>query len=153
MPEKIDDEHLDDDEAEKLLADAKGDDADEDGDDDSKADAETRKPTDRDNKGDENALRDPGKRALDAMKRERNSARKELADIRAKLKQYEDQGKSETQRLQEAREEATARAAKAEERHRALTVAMERAPAHATLAQVRAVAKRVRELTLPHPTV
>jgi hypothetical protein len=115
---------------------------DDDGDDDT--DDETRKPaTDRD-KGDENALRDPGKRALDAMKRERNTARKELAAVKAKLKEFEDQGKSETQRLQEAHESAAARAAKAEERHRALTVALDRAPEHATLAMVRAVAKRVR---------
>jgi hypothetical protein len=78
------------------------------------------------------------------MKRERNSARKELAAIKAELKKFQDKDKSEAQRLEEAREEATTRAAKAEERHKALSVAMDRAPAHATLAQVRAVAKRIR---------
>jgi hypothetical protein len=136
----IDDEQLDDDEAQQLLADAVDDDN-----DDSGADKSGNRDTDQTrDKGDENALRDPGKRALDAMKRERNAARKELADIRAELKKFQDKDKSEAQRLEEAREEATTRAAKAEERHRALSVAMDRAPAHATLAQVRAVAKRVR---------
>lgn len=140
MPEEIDDEQLADDEAEKLLAAAVDDDEDDADDDDSE---QKRTNTDRD-KGDEAALRDPGKRALDAMKRERNAARKELASIRAELKQYADKDKTEAQRLQEARDEAATRAAKAEERHRSLTVAMDRAPEHATLAQVRAVAKRVR---------
>lgn len=140
VPEKIDDEQLDDDEAQQLLADA--DDTDDDGDTDDDAN-QNQDPKDRD-KGDENALRDPGKRALDAMKRERNAARKELNAIKARLREFEDKDKSEAQRLQEARDEAATRAAKAEERHRALTVAMERAPEYATLAQVRAVAKRVR---------
>lgn len=144
MPdEDIDDEQLDDDEAKQLL---NADDADDKDSDDGGSDSRQRN-TDRDTdreKGDANALRDPGKRALDSMKRERNAARKELADIRAELKKFQDKDKSEAQRLEEAREEATTRAAKAEERHKALTVAIDRAPAHATLAQVRAVAKRVR---------
>ncbi len=36
-------------------------------------------------KGDESALGDPGKRALDAMKAERNAAKSELANLRAEL--------------------------------------------------------------------
>lgn len=145
MPDDdIDDEQLDDDEAQQLLADAvDADDTDDDSDDD-KPDTRQRS-TDRDrDRGDETALREPGKRALDTMKRERNTARKELASIKAELKKFQDKDKTEAQRLEEAREEATTRAAKAEERHKALSVAMEHAPAHATLAQVRAVAKRVR---------
>lgn len=129
-----DDEKLDDDDAKRLL-----DDADEDSDDDAPADKK-----DDDDQGDPSALRDPGKKALDAMKRERNAARKELADARAKLKEIEDKDKTETQRLQEARDELNKRATASEERLRAFQVAMDRAPEHATLAQVRAVAKRVR---------
>lgn len=133
-PDVDDDDQLDDDDAKKLL-----DDADDDNDDATPGDKK-----DDDDQGDPSALRDPGKKALDAMKRERNSARKELADARAKLKEIEDKDKTETQRLQEARDELNKRASSAEERLRAFQVAMDRAPEHATLAQVRAVAKRVR---------
>jgi hypothetical protein len=147
-----DDIELDDDDAKKLLD--VDDDDDDDGDSgDDTADRNKRrdkddKPDDTDNDGDDDGdpakLGDPGKRALDHMKRERNAARKELADARAELKKIADKDKSEGQRLQEARDEAATRAAKAEEQWRSMQVAMERAPAHATLAQVKAVAKRVR---------
>lgn len=129
MPDDIDDDtDLNDDEAQRLL------DADKD-------DDENRDKRDR---GDEAALGDAGKRALDAMKRERNAARKELGELRTKLKSHEDTNKTDLQRLQEARDEAANKASKAEERARALQIAMDRAPAHATLKQVQAVAKRVR---------
>jgi hypothetical protein len=100
------------------------------------------KPDDKkpDDKGD---LGNAGKKALDAMKRERNAAKKALADAQAKLKQYEDKDKTETERLAEAAEEAKSRASKAEETHRKLATAMDRAPDGATLAQIRAVAKRL----------
>lgn len=138
-----DDFELTDEDAEKLLADAvNADDSDDSPDDDDKGDEKDSKPSNEG--GDPSKLGDPGKRALDAMKRERNAARKELQEFRAKLKQYEDKDKTEAQRLQEARDEAATRAAKAEEQWRSMSVAMERAPAHATLAQVKAVAKRVR---------
>lgn len=99
--------------------------------------------TAEDDEGDAEQLGDPGKRALDRMKGERNAARKEREQLLQKLKEYEDQGKSETQRLQEAAEEAKGRAAKAEVSHRKLQVALDRAPEGASLTQIKAVAKRV----------
>ena len=150
MPKQIesdDDFEMDDEDAQKLLADAV-----ENDDDDNDRGVDKREKDDDDRRtrktesdgGDPAKLGDPGKRALDAMKRERNTARKELNDLKAQLKQYQDKDKTETERLSEARDEAAARAAKAEESFRYLTVAMDRAPAHATLKHVRMVAKRIR---------
>lgn len=51
-----------------------------------------------------NYLRDAGKKALDSMKAERNAARKELNDVREKLREYEDRDKSEAQKLSEERD-------------------------------------------------
>lgn len=122
----------------------------DDGDDDADPSAGRPKAKDREDdsdngdEGDPSQLRDPGKRALDAMKRERNAARKELADARKRLKDIDDKGKTDTERLTEAHKEAASRAEKAESSFLALTVAMDRAPAHATLEQVRKVAKRIR---------
>jgi hypothetical protein len=69
---------------------------------------------------------------------------KSFKDTAAKLKKYEDEGKSELQRLQEERDQLRESSAKSASETRAMRVAMDRAPEHATLAQVRAVAKRVR---------
>ncbi|MEU5259015.1 hypothetical protein [Amycolatopsis sp. NPDC021455] len=93
--------------------------------------------------GDADKLGDPGKKALEAMKRERNAARKEMNDLKARLKEFEDKDKTETQRLQETAEEAKSRAAKAETNARKLQTAIERAPEGASLAQIKAVAKRL----------
>jgi predicted nucleic acid-binding Zn-ribbon protein len=89
-------------------------------------------------------LGDAGKKALDAMKLERNEAKKSLAAVQAKLKSIEDKDKSELQRLQEERDALKSSSDKATSQARAMQVAMDRAPEHATLAQVKAVAKRVR---------
>lgn len=141
-----DDFELDDDDAQALLAAAVEDDNDEDDDSRDNDDDDDRRTTRKgdDDDGDASKLGDPGKRALDAMKRERNTARKELNDLRAQLKKYQDKDKTETERLTEARDEATTRAAKAEESFRSMSVAIDRAPAHATLKHVRMVAKRLR---------
>jgi hypothetical protein len=88
-------------------------------------------------------LGDAGKRAIDAMKRERNQARKELADALKKNKEYADKDKTESQRLQEAAEDAKVRAATAEVTHRKLQTALDRAPEGASLAHIKAVAKRL----------
>lgn len=120
----------DDVEAQRLIADAAEDDA-EQGDQDNEG------------RGDTEQLGDAGKKALDAMKRERNAARKELADLKAQLKQYQDRDKTEAERLQEAAAEAKTRADRAEAALRRRLVAEDRAPEHATPAQIRAVAKRV----------
>lgn len=62
----------------------------------------------------------------------------------SKLKQYEDASKSDLERWEERATTAETAAGKAEARAKAMEIAIERAPEHATLAQVRAVAKRVR---------
>lgn len=100
-------------------------------------------PGDDDKPDDKPDLGDAGKRALEAMKRERNAAKKALADAQAELKKYTDRDKTDTERLTEAAEDAKSRASKAETTLRQLTTAMERAPEGATLAQIRAVAKRL----------
>lgn len=100
------------------------------------------KPDD-DKPDDKPELGDAGKKAINTMKRERNAALKELAELRAKVKEFQDKDKTEAERLAEAAEDAKSRAAKAEANARRLTTAMERAPEGATLAQIRAVAKRL----------
>jgi seryl-tRNA synthetase len=127
--DKPDDDKLDD----------KPDDKPDDDKDDDKPD------DDKDDKGSGGAdqLGDAGKKALDAMKRERNAAKRALAEVQDKLKKYEDEGKSEAQRLQDAAEEARTRAGKAEAGLQRMQIALDKAPAHATLPQIRAVAKRL----------
>lgn len=61
----------------------------------------------------------------------------------AALKQYEDQGKSEAERLQEERDSYKSRAEKADAALKRREVAEQMAPEHATVAQIRAVAKRL----------
>lgn len=69
---------------------------------------------------------------------------KNLRDAQAKLKEFEDKGKSETQRLQEAHDSYKTQAEKAATELARMNMAAEHAPEHATLAQLRKVAKRLR---------
>lgn len=115
---------LSDDEAEQLLADA----------DD--------KPT-------------PGKPAVSAedktdwkaeaekWKRLSRKNEKDATERAAALKKYEDEGKTEAQRLQEERDSHKSRAEKAEAALKRREIAEAKAPDHATPAQIRAVAKRL----------
>lgn len=68
-----------------------------------------------------------------------NTAKKNAAE----LKKYEDANKSESERLQEERDSHKTRAEKAEASLRRREIAEELAPEHATMAQIRAVAKRL----------
>jgi hypothetical protein len=104
--------------------------------------ADDDKPDD-DKPDDKPELNDPGKKAIDAMKRERNAAKKALKEALDELKTYKDRDKTDTERLTEAAEDAKTRAAKAETNLRKLQTAMDRAPEGATLQQIRAVAKRL----------
>lgn len=61
----------------------------------------------------------------------------------AALKKYEDANKSEAERLQEERDSHKTRAEKAEFALKRREIAEDRAPEHATQAQIRAVAKRL----------
>lgn len=76
-----------------------------------------------------------------SMARKHENERKQLAE---RLAKYEDANKSELERLTEDRDRTRSEAAQAKAEATALRIAMDRAPEHATLAQVRAVAKRVR---------
>lgn len=118
---------LTDEEAEQLLSDA--------GDSDEDDEGSSRKQPDKDLK-----------KLQDDVNRWKALARKHEREAKqrgTKLKEYEDQNKSEAERLQEAVEEGRTRAAKAEAALRRREIAEERAPEHATLAQIKAVAKRL----------
>ena len=121
---------LTDEDAEKLLSDAV--DADDDEDDDGSSSSK------RPDKELQKLQSELSKWRSLARKHE-----KQAKDASGRLKKYEDEGKSETQRLQEAAEESRTRAAKAESALRRREIAEERAPEHATLAQIKAVAKRL----------
>lgn len=116
---------IDDDDAERLLADAI------DSDDDERPDRDTTEDS-----TDWRAEADKWKR----LSRQNEKTAKERAD---KLREYEDKDKSESQRLQEALGEHQTRAEKAEAALRRREVAEARAPEHATVAQIKAVAKRL----------
>lgn len=88
-------------------------------------------------------LGDSGKKAIDAMKRERDHAKRELSGLQKKLKEFTDKDKSEVQRLQESSEEAKTRAATAEQTYRKMQVALDYAPEGASLAHIKMVAKRL----------
>lgn len=83
----------------------------------------------------------------DELAKWKSLARKHEKDSKthaSKLKQYEDASKSDLERWEERATTAESRAGMAETKAKAMEIAIERAPEHATLAQVRAVAKRVR---------
>ena len=115
-----DDEHLDidDADAEKLLADAV---------DESDKDADSETDT----------------AALDKWKKFSRQNEAEAKRLAAKLKEYEDKDKTEAQRLQEAADSFKTRAERAEALHKRREIAEESAPEHATIAQIKAVAKRL----------
>ncbi len=120
---------LSDEDAERLLDD------DADTEDDDSGDSSRRKPADK----------DLGK-LQDELQKWRSLARKherQAKDVSGRLKKYEDQNKSEAERLQEAAQESRTRAERAELNLRRREIAEERAPEHASLAQIKAVAKRL----------
>lgn len=135
-PSDTDDQHDDDgieitdEDAARLLDDP--DDAESDDTDDGD------KPERRSDKDRDAQAREIAKWKSLARKHERESRTR--AD---KLRQYEDANKSESERLQEALAEVKARADKAEAAVRRREIAEDRAPAHATSAQIKAVAKRL----------
>lgn len=108
--------------------------------------------------GDDNgALEDSGKPAGDSAtdstdwkaeaEKWKRLSRKNEGDLKstaAKLKQYEDASKSDAQRLEEDRDSHRSRAEKAESALKLREIAEECAPDHATVAQVKKVAKRLR---------
>lgn len=74
------------------------------------------------------------------LSRQNETTAKQRADA---LKKYEDANKSESERLQEALVTHQSRADKAETALRRREIAETRAPEHATVAQIKAVAKRL----------
>lgn len=119
---------ISDEDAERLLADAVDTDTDEDADKPSK-----KSDTDLD------GLRSE----LSKWKSLARRHEKQFKDASSKLRQHEDANKSEAERLQEAAQEYRTRTEKAEAALRRREIAEDRAPGHATLAQIKAVAKRL----------
>jgi hypothetical protein len=74
------------------------------------------------------------------LSRQNETTAKQRADA---LKKYEDANKSEAQRLEEERDSHRTRAEKAEAALRRREIAEQAAPEHATVAQIKAVAKRL----------
>lgn len=96
-------------------------------------------------------LGDAGQRALARIKEdrraareERDKARAELEDARKALAKYSDRDKTETQRLTEERDAAQKALAEATSAMKRREAAEDAAPDHATAAQIRQVAKRLR---------
>lgn len=125
---------LSDEDAAKLLSDEDDDgENDSDSDDDSGSSRSKRPDKDRE-KLQEELLK------WRSLARKHEKAAKETS---GRLKKYEDQNKSEAERLSEAAQESRMRAEKAEAALRRREIAEDRAPEHATLAQIKAVAKRL----------
>lgn len=108
---------------------------------------EDRKGHDEDDDSEESK---PGDRKYDEIIAGRKKARDERDDWKRKAEQalvkvaeYENAGKSETERLQGDRDSFKGRAEKAETQLARLEIALSTAPDHATLAQARKVAKRL----------
>ena len=116
-----------DDDAEQLLADADGEDT----------DSVDEKP--REAEKDSRNWQADAERWKSLSRKHENAAKQNAA----KLKKYEDANKSESERLQEERDSHKTRAEKAESQLRRREIAEEHAPEHATLAQIKAVAKRL----------
>lgn len=96
-------------------------------------------------------LGDAGKKALERMKEDRRAAREErdksraeLAEAQKSLSKYSDKDKSETERLTAERDDLKGRVEKAESAMKRRELAEDLAPDHATPAQIRQVAKRLR---------
>lgn len=96
-------------------------------------------------------LGEPGKRALERIKEDRRAAREERDRIRAELekaqaelRKHSDKDKSDTQRLTEERDQLKAELGKATSAMKRRELAEDLAPDHATPAQIRQVAKRLR---------
>jgi hypothetical protein len=140
---------LSDEEAERLL-DAEGD-ADERDDDSDRTDKDRRRnrgdrrDRERNRERDRDRDDDDDSAASELAKWKALARRHERAykETSGKLKRYEDEKKSETERLQDSTQTAVSRAEKAEAALRRREIAEDRAPAHATLAQIKAVAKRL----------
>jgi hypothetical protein len=118
---------LDDHEAEQLLADA----------DDSNTTAG--QSTDEASKESAKDWESEAKKWRDLSRKNEKS----FKDAAAKLRKFEDEGKSESQRLQEDRDANRSRAEKAELALKRRDLAETLAPEHASPAQIRAVAKRL----------
>jgi hypothetical protein len=124
-----------DEDAERLLSDAVDDsDSDDENENDSGSDKQSqRSDTDLDKLRGE----------LQKWKSQARKHERQYKETSGRLKQYEDQNKSEAERLQEAAQESRTRAERAETALRRREIAEDRAPEHASLAQIKAVAKRL----------
>lgn len=122
--DKNDDLELDEADAEKLLADSD--------DEPDKSSPEPSATDDRDWKAE-----------AEKWKKLSRQNEKTASERAAALKKYEDANKSEAERLQEAVTSHQTRAERAEAALKRREIAEDRAPEHATVAQIKAVAKRL----------
>ncbi|MCA1191622.1 hypothetical protein [Saccharopolyspora sp. 6V] len=118
------------------------------------ADEDVQEPEGQEPEGDDQQQEEPrqdesGKDLADEVKKWKALARKHEgnskvnAEAARKLKELEDAQKSEQERQSDALEQYKTRADKAEAQLRKRTIAEDRAPEHASLAQIKAVAKRL----------
>jgi chromosome segregation ATPase len=87
---------------------------------------ESQPETTEQGKPDESVLGDAGKKALDAMKAERNKAAKRASELESRLKEFEDRDKSDLDKVTERATSAEERATKAEQALARLEVALEK---------------------------
>lgn len=125
---------LSDEDAAKLLSDEDDADENDSNEDDDSGSSRSKRPDKDREKLQEELLK------WRSLARKHEKAAKETS---GRLKKYEDQNKSEAERLSEAAQESRTRAEKAEAALRRREIAEDRAPEHATLAQIKAVAKRL----------
>lgn len=99
--------------------------------------------------GDESALEDlgdAGKQALERMKRDKRAAEKRAAEAEAKVKEFADRDKSESEKATERLTASETRATEAESRATRLEVILDKLPEAATAADVKrlvALSKRL----------
>lgn len=131
-----------DDDAERLLADAVDDR------DDRRTNRRTQDDEDSEDDDEDDRLREPGRRALEAMKEQRKAARdardkarQDADDLRRKLEKYESANKSELQRLIDERDALKEQLGQVSSVAKRRDIAEEFAPEHALPKHVRFVAK------------
>lgn len=122
-----------------------GDDTDDDKDTGSKDKSKTGKSnSDRDDDGDDDdSEKDKSNPDVDKWRKMSRKNEAALHAAQKKIKEFEDKDKTDSQRLQEERDEAKTLAAKTASELKRWNIAAEHAPEHATLAQLKKVAKRI----------
>lgn len=104
-------------------------------------------PADPANQGDPGQLGDAGKRALEAERQARRDAEAQAKELAAKVQQFEDANKTETQRLAEQAQTAATEAAAATRQLQQMQAALAAAPPGMDAATVATLAGRIQGAT------